>query len=201
MKLALHFISIAFAILVPAQAGVRSAEDIAKGLAAGEGVRGGKTEKRTQTFSKEAYRKLNPLFDPESRGIVIVQNGSQQQATVTVNPAASISFENIRFKIDSIELADEESARQLVEIAKALKDTDAGKRSYIIEGHTCSVGTDAHNQTLSEKRSLAVGIFLRQQGVNCELVPFGYGEQEPVQSNETERGRSTNRRVVVKVKA
>lgn len=174
------------------------AKDIAKQL--NQSVRGGKVEQRTQQFSSKTYKELNPNLEASTRGIIIVQTGGQEQATVNVNASAAMTFENIRFKIDSIELADEASARQLIAIAEALKEIGNDK-SFVIEGHTCDLGDESHNQKLSEKRSLAVGLFFRKQGVTCELVPFGFGEKEPVNANSSETQRQTNRRVVVRRKA
>lgn len=174
------------------------AKDIAKQL--NQSVRGGKVEQRTQQFSNAAYKELNPNLEASTRGIVIVQTGGQQQATVNVDASAAMTFENIRFKIDSIELADEASVRQLIAIAEALKENGKDK-SFVIEGHTCDLGADAHNQNLSEKRSLAVGMFFRKQGVSCELVPFGFGESDPAMANSSEAKRKANRRVVVRRKA
>ncbi len=66
-----------------------------------------------------------------------------------------------------------------------------------IQGHTDDYGTDAYNQKLSERRAKAVKDELVKQGVNGErLTTVGFGESEPVQTNETEEGRAYNRRVV-----
>jgi len=65
-----------------------------------------------------------------------------------------------------------------------------------IEGHTDSDGDDQANQELSEKRTLAVARWLIAHGVACErLIPVGFGENKPVQSNETAEGKAANRRI------
>jgi outer membrane protein OmpA-like peptidoglycan-associated protein len=65
-----------------------------------------------------------------------------------------------------------------------------------IEGHTDSVGSDAYNQQLSEKRAGSVQEFLVQQGVSAGSVSaVGFGKMEPVASNDTAEGRQLNRRV------
>ena len=66
-----------------------------------------------------------------------------------------------------------------------------------IAGHTDSVGPDAFNQRLSEARARAVRTYLidRFDLTPDRLVARGYGEAQPVASNEARWGRALNRRV------
>jgi outer membrane protein OmpA-like peptidoglycan-associated protein len=65
-----------------------------------------------------------------------------------------------------------------------------------IEGNTDSVGTEAFNQTLSEKRAEAVRNYLTQQGVpESSTTATGFGKTRPIASNDTSEGRQQNRRV------
>ncbi len=65
-----------------------------------------------------------------------------------------------------------------------------------VEGHTDSVGPEDYNQILSEERASAVRDFLIQQGVTPSLITArGFGESQPVASNDTPAGRQLNRRV------
>jgi outer membrane protein OmpA-like peptidoglycan-associated protein len=65
-----------------------------------------------------------------------------------------------------------------------------------VEGHTDSVGTDALNQQLSEKRANSVRDFLVQQGIPMTSIGArGFGKTMPVASNDTAAGRQQNRRV------
>lgn len=65
-----------------------------------------------------------------------------------------------------------------------------------VEGYTDSVGSDAYNQTLSEKRADSVRDYLTSQGVsNNNITAQGYGKSDPVASNATASGRAKNRRV------
>ena len=69
-----------------------------------------------------------------------------------------------------------------------------------IGGHTDNTGDDAYNQTLSERRARAVHDFLLDKGVNSARLRWhGYGENQPVDNNETDAGRQKNRRVEIKV--
>jgi len=73
----------------------------------------------------------------------------------------------------------------------------------VVEGHTDSVGTDAYNQKLSERRAAAVRqVLVGQYGVSANRVgSVGYGESRPVADNATEAGRAVNRRVEAAVEA
>ncbi|VVN83212.1 Outer membrane porin F [Pseudomonas fluorescens] len=72
-----------------------------------------------------------------------------------------------------------------------------------VEGHTDSVGPDAYNQKLSERRANAVKqVLTNQYGVESSRVQsVGYGESRPVADNKTEAGRAVNRRVEAQVEA
>jgi outer membrane protein OmpA-like peptidoglycan-associated protein len=68
----------------------------------------------------------------------------------------------------------------------------------VVEGHTDSVGSDAYNQRLSERRAAAVKSYLVQQGIDGGRISTrGLGETRPVASNQTEAGRAQNRRAEV----
>lgn len=72
------------------------------------------------------------------------------------------------------------------------------QRTATIEGFTDSVGGDASNQALSQRRAQAVRAALVNQGVAGErLVAQGYGEAHPVAGNESAGGRQMNRRVEI----
>lgn len=71
-------------------------------------------------------------------------------------------------------------------------------RRVLIEGFTDSVGSDAANLTLSQRRSQAVADALAAQGVDASRVAIrGYGKQYPVASNSSSSDRALNRRVEV----
>ena len=71
-----------------------------------------------------------------------------------------------------------------------------------VEGHTDSVGSDAYNQNLSERRANAVREALISEGVDGSRVSsVGYGEARPIADNSTDEGRSMNRRVEAEVEA
>lgn len=70
-----------------------------------------------------------------------------------------------------------------------------------IEGHTDNTGSVRHNQILSGKRALAIKTYLVKKGVeSSRMKAEGYGSERPIADNNTEAGRSKNRRVAFKVK-
>lgn len=74
-------------------------------------------------------------------------------------------------------------------------------KTYIdVLGHTDSDGSDAYNQTLSERRAQSVADYLVSKGVqSARLATRGYGESQPIASNATEEGKAANRRVEIKI--
>lgn len=74
-------------------------------------------------------------------------------------------------------------------------------RDLLIVGHTDAVGSSEYNEDLSIRRAEAAARYLRNRGVNETIETRGRGEYEPVASNDTEAGRSQNRRVEVAIYA
>jgi OOP family OmpA-OmpF porin len=65
-----------------------------------------------------------------------------------------------------------------------------------IEGHTDSDGNPGSNQTLSEKRAMAVAAWLVDAGIACNrLIPVGFGQTKPIAPNDTPDNKAQNRRV------
>jgi OOP family OmpA-OmpF porin len=67
-----------------------------------------------------------------------------------------------------------------------------------VEGHTDSVGSDAYNQKLSERRANVTKEYMVSHGVSSSRITArGFGESKPVASNKTAEGRAQNRRVEI----
>jgi len=75
------------------------------------------------------------------------------------------------------------------------------EKTYVyVLGHTDSTGSDAYNQSLSERRASSVANYLTSQGVqSARLATRGYGESQPKASNLDESGRAANRRVEIRL--
>ncbi len=106
---------------------------------------------------------------------------------------AVISLEGVNFDFDKATLRPDAIA--ILNQAVALLETQA---TVVVEvaGHTDSVGTEEYNQGLSERRAQAVKDYMESQGITAtRLTARGYGELQPIASNDTEEGRALNRRV------
>jgi hypothetical protein len=70
----------------------------------------------------------------------------------------------------------------------------------LVVGHTDSVGSDAYNQGLSERRAASARSYLIGAGLESGRVrAVGMGENEPIASNDTDAGRQQNRRVEIAI--
>jgi OOP family OmpA-OmpF porin len=104
-------------------------------------------------------------------------------------------LQGVKFESNSAELLPE--SQQVLDNARAtLKRYPELKVE--VAGHTDSRGSDAFNLQLSAKRAEAVLKYLQDGGVSNTMSSRGYGERQPIASNNTEEGRLQNRRVVLR---
>lgn len=76
------------------------------------------------------------------------------------------------------------------------------KTAIVVQGHTDSTGSETHNQALSERRAQAVESYLIGRGIDtARITAVGFGEGQPVASNDSDDGRRRNRRVDLLLKA
>jgi len=105
---------------------------------------------------------------------------------------------DILFAIDSTTLT-WPSRMNLGKVANVINEYK--KTAVVIQGHTDSTGSEAHNQDLSERRAGAVKDFFAVHGVKQDrMAATGFGEGAPVASNATSDGRRQNRRVNILLK-
>src|SRR3990167_1922920 len=124
-----------------------------------------------------------------------------EPAPVAEEPAQVVRVElDVKFDFDKAQVK-EESYGDIKNLADFMKQYP--QTSTTVEGHTDSVGTDAYNQQLSEKRASAVReVLVNQYGVEGQRVnAAGYGETQPVADNATESGPAINPRVEAQVEA
>lgn len=111
----------------------------------------------------------------------------------------SVVLKNIFFDTDSYQLK-AESKTELNKLLEFLRKNPAVRIE--ISGHTDNVGTEQHNQKLSEQRAEAVKTYLVNAGISQERITAkGYGESKPVAANENEEGRALNRRTEFSITA
>ena len=103
------------------------------------------------------------------------------------------------FAFDSDKLSDK-ARGELTSFAQTVKSSNVSPNSVTVVGHTDSIGAEAYNQKLSERRANSVADFLSAQGINRGVMKVtGQGEMNPVASNKTKSGRAENRRVDISV--
>jgi outer membrane protein len=99
------------------------------------------------------------------------------------------------FDFDSAELRPE-SITELERVVKFMGDVPFA--TTLVEGHTDSVGSDAYNLALSDRRAKAVFDYLSSRGVDpARVKSVGKGESAPIADNATAEGRQQNRRVML----
>ena len=113
--------------------------------------------------------------------------------------------EGIQITFDSGILFDMNGFALRAAAQQNLRDLTASLEDYegtdvLVVGHTDSTGGDALNQTLSERRADSARNFLVGAGLESDRVTaMGMGENEPIDTNETDAGRQENRRVEVAI--
>jgi len=106
-----------------------------------------------------------------------------------------ILLQGVKFETNSAELLPE-STPVLDRAIATLKRYP--ELNVEVAGHTDSRGSDAYNMDLSARRAETVLKYLKDGGVSNALTSRGYGERQPIASNNTEDGRQQNRRVVLR---
>lgn len=102
-------------------------------------------------------------------------------------------LEGVNFDFDKATLRQED--RDIID-KNAADLKEWGNIKVEVSGHTDSVGTDRYNMGLSLRRADTVRSYLISKGISADrLVAKGYGESQPIASNDTEEGRFQNRRV------
>jgi outer membrane protein OmpA-like peptidoglycan-associated protein len=119
---------------------------------------------------------------------------SKAQIKVKVGSKAIQLREKIHFEFGKAVIK-KQSYTILDQVAATLSQYPEIKKLQV-EGHTDSKGSNKYNQSLSQRRAEAVVAYLVNKGIDKDrLVAKGFGEEKPIASNQTEKGRSVNRRV------
>ena len=115
-----------------------------------------------------------------------------------VGEGIKITFNSgILFDINKANLKDY-SRTELTKLATILNKYD--DTNILLAGHTDATGSDEYNLELSQRRAHSVADYLVVQDVNSERFSVhGYGESDPVATNDTEGGRAQNRRVEIAI--
>ncbi|WP_150912176.1 OmpA family protein [Marinobacter halotolerans] len=156
---------------------------VAAGLVGGL-VLGDLYDKRQEQLRKLAKEKNIAL---ETRTVKTFNSDEENGLELAIN-------EGGMFELGSAELKTR-SRLDLMSVATVYREQT---QKILVIGHTDATGSDAYNQTLSEKRARSVAKLFKEVGVPADQIYFqGAGESQPVATNDTLEGRSTNRRVEI----
>ena len=127
-------------------------------------------------------------------------DGCPKRVFVAAGAKAIKILDKVFFKTGSSSI-DPRSYDLLTEVATVIIDTPT-ITLLEVGGHTDSVGSQSGNQRLSQRRADSVRTYLIRKEVAAErLTAVGYGPDSPLDTNNTEAGRATNRRVEFKILA
>ena len=150
-----------------------------------------------------AKAKLAATIDSDTDGVVDVKDkcaGTPKGTTVDADgcPDFKGSLQGVYFETSSAKLT-ENSEAILDEAAAELKRYP--NLAVEVQAYTDSRGSDALNLKISEDRAKSVRTYLINKGVSADkLTAKGYGEANPIATNDTAEGRAKNRRVELSVK-
>ncbi|EPG74061.1 OmpA family protein [Leptospira fainei serovar Hurstbridge str. BUT 6] len=169
-----------------------------------------KSDPKTGTFSlvlpygeKYGFFAKKEGFLTVSRNLNLGISSDQEKVDVefvlpSIAIGRQIQLNNLFFETKKFEIS-KESEPELNRLAELLKSNSNLK--ILVEGHTDNVGKKSDNQILSENRANAISEYLKvKHGINQDRVQTkGYGDSQPISSNETPEGRQKNRRVVFQI--
>jgi len=174
----------------------------------GLGMPLGKNYKKTEIAAKipivvepkvvkfEEVKKLAISNDDDNDGVInSLDKCPKTSSGVIVNKDGCVETVDLKIYFDNnssnIKASYESTLIQFTNMMKNNKSLTA-----VIEAHTDSKGSDSYNQVLSEKRANSVLTYLKNSGINSSrLKAIGYGESQPIASNDSEEGKALNRRV------
>ncbi|MBL7857653.1 MAG: OmpA family protein [Cyclobacteriaceae bacterium] len=110
---------------------------------------------------------------------------------------STVVLNNIFFEVDKFDL----QKKSETELQKLIRFLNENPQIHVeIGGHTDNTGSVQYNRQLSEKRAQSVFNYLMANRVDAKRISRkGYGSEKPVASNETEAGKSQNRRIEFKI--
>ncbi|MGE0089214.1 MAG: OmpA family protein [Bacteroidales bacterium] len=146
--------------------------------------------------SKDGYLFYSDNFS--LKGIFEISNPYLKDVALDkIKQGNRIILKNIFYKSDSYQL-EEISQNELNKLVEFLNNNPSIRIE--ISGHTDNVGSNEYNMNLSENRAKSVYNYLVDKNIDVKrLVYKGYGEQIPLDTNNTDEGRATNRRTEIKI--
>ena len=129
------------------------------------------------TSFDKPFELLAPMSPLKSGAMIALRNVFFETASAALLPASTIELE------------------RLVALLNHKKEL-----RIEVAGHTDNIGEETENMILSQQRADAVRDFAIEKGIDASRIESkGYGEEDPIESNDTETGRGLNRRTEVRV--
>ncbi|WP_322085436.1 OmpA family protein [Burkholderia sp. BCC1999] len=158
----------------------------------------------TRMCDKEPVRRVDseaPFRDGADPRSIEFQCGAAPAALPAPVVVAPVATEKVSLTGDAYFATDSATltlaARTSLD-ALLSRQADRHFLAVTVTGYTDSVGSDAHNLALSQRRADAVASYLREHGLKADSVTAtGRGEADPVSTNDTAEGRASNRRVEI----
>jgi outer membrane protein OmpA-like peptidoglycan-associated protein len=149
----------------------------------------------TFTVNRKGYLFYTDVFALQSKAADSTYTKDIPLQPIAVN--ASVVLKNIQFDLNSYHLKDV----SLIELNKLVQlMTDNASTRIEISGHTDNTGNDADNIKLSTNRAKAVADYLISKGIDAKRLSWkGYGSTKPIADNNTEEGKTKNRRTEFKI--
>lgn len=135
-------------------------------------------------------------IEPKKVAPPVVESIVEQPVIPVKEPVLIQLQKNIYFDFDEAVLS--ETGKDSLEILFSELNPAQIERIELV-GHTDAVGTAAYNQTLSEKRVQQVAIYLKDKGLNVQVITSAKGESQPVATNTSEAAQAKNRRVEITI--
>jgi len=153
-------------------------------------------DKVIEPVAKTTEKPLDLPKDDDNDGVVNkLDKCPNTSAGVKVNSDGCVETINLNINFDnnSADIKNTYNER-LNSFAKLMQENK--NLTAVIEAHTDSKGSDSYNQTLSERRAISVVNALKKYNIETKrLKSIGYGESQPIASNDNEEGKAQNRRV------
>jgi len=141
-------------------------------------------ELRERQRHERRLREVQAVFSPEEGEVLLGEN------------RLILRLNGLTFASGSAEIRPENFSL-LTKVQRVIREFPESR--ITVEGHTDSQGNEAMNQDLSRRRAIAVREYLlSNMAISADRISaVGYGESRPVAPNDTERGRTQNRRIDV----
>lgn len=147
-------------------------------------------------IKKDNYFPISNNIDlSNNKKVVINENLQLYTVAELTEKGVNLTLENIFFDTNKAKLK-KESYAELNRVYTLIKSNNFKIELF---GHTDNAGKKDYNQQLSQRRADAVRQYLIGKGIPAEdISAFGKGETEPIEDNNSEKGKSKNRRVEVR---